>query len=576
MLHHPRSNTDIGQGYLDTLSETDRRATGRIYTPLSLVRFILDAVQYTEGTSIEAVSLLDPACGAGVFLEEALRRLASRVAIVQGDLRFSKASETFLDAARRNLIGVDTDPEACRLARQALARTASDVTGRQVGVEHFAANIIEADFLSDEILRPGGRLSVFPSFSAVVGNPPYVAATRLSAAAKDALRRQFETASGRIDLYILFFERGISLLHPGGRLAYVTPDKFLSSQSARPLRRLLRERGAVRTLARFNSHKIFHGAATVPCVTLFERGAQQAQVELIRCERDTTMLGRITVVSRARLPASMVACDDWAAVHPDIQRVAVKIRGLHPKLNAVTHRVSAGLATGRDGIFVFRADADHGIEPQLLHPVIRGRDIAPFRIDSPQLRILLPYVFDRRVPKLVDLRGYPGARRYLAAHRRELEARHCVTKWGKAWYDLHDPVPSDLSTMPKVVVPDIADRNRFAFDPGAYVPLHSAYYLVPEGPDGRFLTALLNSRPIEFLVRTTAPRVKDGYSRYRSQFLLSLPVPSTPPRAVASIIRAHDRGDFAEATDIATTLFGLTRGDHAVISAALEDSKASV
>lgn len=571
MKRHQGNATESGIRHLESLGHADRRDGGKVYTPLHLVRFLLDLAGYVPGAPIETMPVLDPACGTGVFLEEALRRLAERTTALQGDLRFPQAGDVFLEAARRNLVGVDIDHDACCLAREVLARTSAELTGRALPTDYFAANIVEADFLGAEVMRPGGRLAILPPFDVVVGNPPYVATTRLGSSEKEALRGAFRTASGRIDLYVLFFERGVVLLRTGGRLAFITPDKFLSSRSAQPLRMLLRTSGALHTLARFESHKVFRDAATVPCVTLFERGARQGQVELLRCAGSQTDSGSVQVLGQTRLSAALVSGTDWAAVHPDLQQLAGRIRGLHPTLDSVSRRVSAGLATGRDAVFVVRDDLGLDIEPELLQPALRGRDVAAFHAADPSLRILIPYRVEGGLPRLIDIRRYPGARRYLAKYRAELEARHCVRVWGKAWYDLHDPVPFDLARQPKVVVPDVADRNRFAFDPGRYIPLHSVYYILPAEVDARFLTAVLNSKPIEFLIRTTAPRVKDGFSRYRSQFLLGLPVPAPGGRLVRQIIRAHDRGDFAEAAEIASGLFGLGSQDVVAVEVALEE-----
>ena len=559
--------------YLETLSAAERRDGGRVYTPPSLVRFSLDASGYTPDAEVELLPVLDPACGAGVFLEEALRRLAGRISSLSGDLRFAPTARTFLDAARRNLVGVDIDAEACALARRSLARTASELTGLTVSPDYFAENIIQADFLGDELVRSGGRLSILPPFGLVVGNPPYVATTRLDDAAKTQYRRVFRTASGRIDLYILFFERGVALLRFGGRLAFITPDKFLTTQSARPLRRLLREEGAVIRLARFDSHRVFRAAATVPCVTIFERSALQADIELLRCVGEERDASPVQVLERVCVSSSLIAGDNWAAISPKQSDLLTRISAAHPSLRHVSRRVSAGLATGRDRVFVLAADENYDVEPELLHAALRGRDITAFSATDPGLRALIPYRFDTGAPALVDIRDYPGARRYLSQFRADLEQRHCVRTWGKAWYDLHDPVPFDLTTQPKVVVPDVADRNRFAFDGGAFVPLHSAYYIVPKGVDGRYLTSVLNSKPVELLIRATAPRVKDGFSRYRSQFLLDLPVPVPDARTLREVVRMHDQGRYDEAVEVTSSLFGLSRRIMAQLESALEEHR---
>ena len=43
----------------------------------------------------------------------------------------------------------------------------------------------------------------------------------------------------RFDLYLLFFERAIDVLAEGGRLCFITPEKFEYTSTAEPLRRIL-------------------------------------------------------------------------------------------------------------------------------------------------------------------------------------------------------------------------------------------------------------------------------------------------------------------------------------------------
>ena len=554
-----------------------------MYTPPYLARFILDAVGYVPSAAIDDWRILDPACGTGVFLEQALRCLATRLEATIGSTKRPAARRRFLDVAKRCLVGVDLDANACALARETLARAASAIVGVDVPTSTFESSVIHADFLSGASpTRP-----VLGTFSVIVGNPPYVATTRLSAEVKDTLRRRFHTASGRIDLYVLFFERAVSLLEPKGRLGFITPDKFLTSRSAKPLRDLLRAKGAIRLLARFDSHKVFRGAATVPCVTIFEKNATQGTIELLSCAPEEMGSGFVAVEQRGSLSAAALVGPAWSINHAKTQQLAAAIRGVHPSLAEVTQRVSAGIATGRDGVFVLDDEAvtSNGIESNLLRRAVRGRDVCRYQIAEPGLHVLVPYEFRRQrgrteLVKLANLSDYPNARRYLASHRVELEKRHCVRTWGKTWYDLHDPVPADLTRVPKICVPDIADRNRFAFDPGAesketsdqgVVPLHSVYYIVPTGLDPRYLTVVLNSRPLEFILRTSAPRVKDGFSRYRRQFLLALPIPIGASDVTRRIVRAHDRGAFADADAMAVALFGLSKRESATLDQVLEE-----
>ncbi len=542
--------------YLRSLPLASRRLNGLVYTPRHLVEFILDRAGYPDG---EHSAVLDPACGAGIFLQVAAERLARAFECRGPSLRRSSGRQMFLAAVEKTLYGVDLDGKAVHLAKREIRATVSQVCGQTPPAGFFEKNIVQADFLTAPQVAqlPPARAG----FAFIVGNPPYVSAERITADHKEKLRKTFVTARGRMDFYTLFIERSLRLLRTHGRLAFITPDKYLASQTSEPLRRLLLSEGAVRLVARFRSHKVFEDAATVPCVTVYERGGKAASITLLECSDRLGRDGRVHVQRRSSVKATALSTgSEWHLAAPLLERLADTVQASHPQLKTLLSRLSAGIATGRDSIYVLPADAKTGVEEELLRPAIRGRDLQPFRITDSGLRMLVPFTFEKQ-PRLIDIEGYPGARRYLAAHRAALGERHCVRVWQKAWYDIHDPMPLDIGHTAKILVPDVANHNRFAFDPGHYWPLHSVYYLVPQGIEPRFLTALLNSRPIEFLIRLRAPVVKDGFSRYRKQFLETLPVPRATASSQAAIIRAVENGDIGLCEDLVARLFGLSERD---------------
>ena len=114
--------------------------------------------------------------------------------------------------------------------------------------------------------------------------PPLSAsvAVHLCAADKTRYLERFETAWGRLDLHTLFIEQGLRLLRRDGRLAYITPDKWLTAASSAPLRAFVSRCHAVRTIDRFDRHDLFPGVATVPCVTVVEERPVQGREALGR------------------------------------------------------------------------------------------------------------------------------------------------------------------------------------------------------------------------------------------------------------------------------------------------------
>lgn len=548
---------DAGQAYEQLLSRDHKRSTGTVYTPAYLVSFVLDAAGYTANRPLEELRLLEPACGCGAFLLEAMSRLAARLTDTGVDLSTRRGGDEFVRLVERNLHGADIDPTACDLGTELLIEAAR--RHAPLATRDACPSVRCEDFLAD---HAPGLFDRAQRYDLVVGNPPYVTTSRISDAGKHRLRRRFRSAHGRIDLYAVFFERALELLAPDGCVAFITPDKYLASESARELRRLMTMTGKVLTVARFRSHRIFEDAATVPCVTVAQRGQSASVTTRLDCVVEESTV-RVRGRHRVDIPQDG---KPWHLLPPQIDRTVERIRGHHPPLSAHVSRLSAGIATGRDGVFVLPESDAVALEQELVRPALRGQDVEPGHLVQSGLRVIVPYVDGLG---LVDIERYPAVRAYLSKHRRVLEQRHCVKVWSKAWYDLHDPWPAGLDRLPKVLLPDVANGNRFAFDPGHVVPLHSAYYLVPKGIDGHFLAALLNSEIMEFMVRLHAPVVKDGYSRYRKQFLQTLPVPAVAPEARSRITAAGEAGDAASLNDLVAHAFGLSGSDVRLVGTAV-------
>ena len=168
---------------------------GFVPTPDRLVDHMVELL--FEGRTVDfSDRLLDPGCGKGAFMK--------------GVLRWSAAAGSRLP----NVTGIELDR---RLALEAASQFQSNPE----------VSVVEGDFLR---AKTGGR------YDYIIGNPPYVSILQLDEQEKSDYRTLYRTATGRFDLYMLFFEHALDLLEPGGRLVFVTPEKFTYVDSASSLR----------------------------------------------------------------------------------------------------------------------------------------------------------------------------------------------------------------------------------------------------------------------------------------------------------------------------------------------------
>ena len=410
-----------------------------------------------------------------------------------GDAPFAAAVERVCDEEGWNVpsgLAVETNPEHLSKARDR-------------GLTHVTFE--ERDFLAD------GMLDV-EAFEYIIGNPPYVPIEGLNEDEKERYRVKFQTAIERFDLYLLFFERSLELLAPNGVLSFVTPEKFEYVDTATPLRRLL-------TSDDFRVEEIEHipedaftGLITFPCVTMIRR------VEDTEAPRETRVTLRDGTTHTTTLPGDGKS---WAS---NVRGADLEGMETGATLGDVTARISPGLATGADKVFVLDAgDVPDEIDEQWVYPTVSGSQLREFDGPFTNSVFVCPYKPDGSLADEDELGEFFD---WLEDHRDRLEDRSCV-KGGKKWYAWHENPPMQDILQPKIVFRDIAKEPRFwAESEGTVVPKHSVYYAVPkDGVPFDELLDYLNSPEARMWMEAHCQKAHNGFYRLQSRVLRDLPVP---------------------------------------------------
>ena len=366
---------------------------------------------------------------------------------------------------------------------------------------HSNVSVKEGDFL-------GAALP--SSYDYVIGNPPYVSILRLDQEEKARYRSAYRTATGRFDLYMLFFERALDALRPGGRLVFVTPEKFTYVDSALSLRTIISSHD-IRRLE-FLPENTFGNLVTYPLVTVVEKGRGGAATRIV--SRD----GAQKIVQLPREGASWAPLLNGAASHP-------KQVGVADVLSAVCDRVSCGVATGADGVFVFERNKLPDDLHQFAWPAVAGKDLDLtkdlIKIESV---MLVPYDADGSLIPLEDLSSF-GQYLMEPLVSARLRQRTCVIR--KPWYAFHETPHMSQILRPKILCKDIARQPAFWLDrSGSTLPRHSTYYIVPR--DESILEPLceyLNGRQAHDWLMENCQRAANGFIRMQSNVLKRLPIP---------------------------------------------------
>lgn len=163
--------------YEEFLNE-ERHRDKAYYTPSHLVDYVLDAVLPWNDESWN-LRVLDPCCGSGIFLVKAFQRLIHRWRLAHPD-REPLASD-LRPILENNLIGVDKNPEAVRVACFSLYLAMADAIEPKHYVTRESAKVfpllrgtrlLATDFFDEQ--TPGIRSKEDAGrFDLVIGNAPW-------------------------------------------------------------------------------------------------------------------------------------------------------------------------------------------------------------------------------------------------------------------------------------------------------------------------------------------------------------------------------------------------------------------
>ncbi|NEU56271.1 Eco57I restriction-modification methylase domain-containing protein [Halorussus sp. MSC15.2] len=380
-------------------------------------------------------------------------------------------------------VGIDSDPELIAQARD-------NHTDRNV-------EVVERDFLDD--------VSDLGEFQFIVSNPPYVPIEGLDEDEKQRYKETFDTAVGRFDLYILFFEQSLDLLDDNGRLSFITPEKFEYVDTGAPLRRILTNHHIEEI--EHVAEDTFSGLVTYPTITTLSNSEAE----------ETRVVHRDGSTETVTLPGDG---ESWAST---VRAGEIELDETGVTLGDVTVRVSCGLATGADSLFVMEEDE---VPPQLEEwawKTTSGRQLSTNDGPESGTRVICPY---RKNGNLIPEDELGDLGDWLELNEERLRDRSCVEK-GKVWYSWHENPPMQDVLQPKIVCPDIIEEPKFWLETeGDVIPRHSVYYIIPEDSvDLHELHDYLNTPEVQEWIEQHAQKAHNDYYRMQSRVLKKLPVP---------------------------------------------------
>ena len=520
--------TKLQQGEVPTISK--RKKDGVFYTPQYITKYIventvgklcrekkaelgIDDSEYfadkkrqvaTKKILIEKldayrdwllqISICDPACGSGAFLNAALNFLiAEHKLIDEMQARVEGAAIVFPNVENsileNNLYGVDINEESVEIAKLSLwLRTAKPYRK----LNSLNDNIKCGNSLIDDPVIVGEKAfnwqNEFPKvfakggFDVVIGNPPYVEALD---AEKDYYRTHYPAVEGHIDLFEIFIQKGMMLLRNKGYFAFINPNTVLSNLYSKKLRQKMVYEYGLNAVINFGMD-VFDDPTVHTCIILMRKGVPS---------------NSILVKQKVKMAEDIALPFDYSVSVSDIENNAnfsfdltlnAEERAIFKKFNDLKTLgdycyIRQCIKTGNDTEYVVKSSE---IMPDPWKKSLRGRGMSRYCISETD--VYLKY------------------------------GNWLARNWNnQSFYECD-----------KIGVRETGDRINACLDTEHRYFLSSLYSLYPKQPYSletlKVLLAIINSRFATFFIQKIAFDLTEGaFTKVRTNQLARIPLPNS-------------------------------------------------
>jgi type I restriction-modification system DNA methylase subunit len=392
-----------------------------------------------------------------------------------------------------------------------------------------------------EIMKQGG-------FDAVIGNPPYIRIQTLkewAPAEVELYKEHYASASkGNYDIYVVFVERSLSLLNKHGRMGFILPHKFFNAQYGQPLRDLLAKGKHLAQVVHFGDKQVFAGATNYTCLLFLDKaGSKQCHITKV----DDLLAWRNNgEATEGNIPSSKITASEWNFAVGKSAALFEKLSKMPVKLGDVAERMAQGIRTSANEVYVLDLVSESGnhvtahskqlgrnviLERNSLSLFLQGREIKPYRILPSGKVVIIPYQDASGRMELIAEKEmqekFPKTYAYLLENKTYLENREHGRMRGPNWYGYIYPKNIEIMKTPKILVPDISDRASFALDEAGEYAFTSGYGIILKGTvteSPKYILGLLNSRVLDFCLKSVSTTMRGGFFRYFTQFIGQLPI----------------------------------------------------
>jgi hypothetical protein len=558
MEHFLGTRMEVAEGYRVKRSrKSGVLYTGSVNIPAQpvidyVVKETIDDLFRKQGAGGgSAIRILDPACGAGIFLLTSYRVLARCTSM--HPVRPEQTGELMQDLACQSVYGTDIDPDAVSAARFVMllsfieeclvsgSRHISSDCVQEIceclkGTIRCGNALIDRDYFSGRQEHPFNAeerrkvnafswQEAFPrildsgGFDAVIGAPPPYRPFTVKAR-DEYFQTHYDVYAKGAGLYGYFIEKGLQILRPGGLLAFCIPGTFLRTNPARALRKFLLTQ-QIEDIVDFGGPAVVQTGNAPLCIIRVSNNKPTKEFSVSKVE--TVEFPRLETYVREHrysLDQRMLTDDGWILGGERIGNLLKKVQSTGTPLEEyVMGAIYNGITTTLNKACVIdnqtrrRLIKEDPIREELIKPFVTDKDIRRYQPPgSGKFIILMQKGWTHTQSGTAKntwnwlKKKYPALARHLEPYAESAEKN--IEK-GDYWWEL--PACDYFSEFgkPKLMYSVVQVKPAFTFDPWGNVYSDDATGVIPQ--KNYYLLGILNSTLGWFLISRYCPRIQNGY-----------------------------------------------------------------
>lgn len=220
----------------------------QVFTPEHVVDTMFEELEY-KGNNIRKKHLIDNSCGNGAILKKVVKTYIN-VCIMCG-----LPKEETIKELETYIHGIEIEEKLYQETIENLNSIA----------EYYSLGNVKWDIVCGDTMFINtfdGRMDY------VIGNPPYCNIHDILKEKREFVKQYKFANGGMTDLYLVFFEIGINMLNENGKLAYITPNSWLTSTAGTNFRNYLKDSKTLLEIYQYGHYKVFEGINAYTCITM--------------------------------------------------------------------------------------------------------------------------------------------------------------------------------------------------------------------------------------------------------------------------------------------------------------------